>query len=65
MFTPYIPTDTNRGTEHYSAAGEIEISARAEEKKMALLRADYRAMGRKAQRRSKSLLTLLTSFLSL
>jgi hypothetical protein len=65
MFTTLIPTENNLRTEHYTAAGEIEISARAEEKKMALLRADYRAMGRKAQRRSKSLLTLLTSFLSL
>ena len=65
MFTTFIPTESYRSAEHYTAAGEIEISARAEEKKMALLRADYRALGRKAQLRGKSLLALLMGLLAL
>ena len=58
-------TMNSNDTYHPTHAGEIEIQARAEEKKMALLAALYKGMDRKPQRRTNRLLALFTSFLSL
>ena len=45
-------TMNSNDTYHPTHAGEIEIQARAEEKKMALLAALYKGMDRKPQRRT-------------
>jgi hypothetical protein len=63
MFTTVIASEAYRPAERHTttAAAEIEIMARAEEKKMALLAGEYKGMGRKG----KSLLAALASLLSL